>query len=1564
LFSFPAHHLLFTGDVQAGNKKRLKSFLCTHNLIMTYRVKFFGPVRLQIITAKGDKIRTLFCRKTAHSCIYLKLRGLHVQHRSRRGSELVSFLGTNRAKVAYNRRNFMAAANASKRVFLSHSTKDDPLVADIREHLEGVALDIWADSRRLTAGDKLQPKIIKAIQSCDYFIALLTSNAVNSPWVRKEIQLALKSGKKVIPLLAGGIEPGALGLWFDEEPVGLKISAGAGGVADAMPDLLAALDERQPTDPQARRQSPETPIADLVLRLADPSIREAGGTRRAVAVATLTYHPADGSREVESLRYQFTAPLGPIEAGELAWYLESYHRWPGGPFLDRAREVVRQLPEWGRRLYSALTVEPAREALEQWKRVGGVERRFTVLVDSDVVEGSSDERQSEAHEAAALLLSLPWELIHDGRGYLFHGARPVRVRRSLPNRFPQPALATRPPIRVLLVSPRPEDEMAGYFDHRSSARPLVDALFPLGELAEFKLLTPATFPALQEELKRARQAGQPYHVVHFDGHGVYDRRLGLGALYFEKPEDSKKIEKRRSKLVMADELAEVIRDHRVPLFFLDACQTAEAQLHPTASVAGQLLRSGVASVVAMSHSVLVETARRFVTAFYRKLMSGRRVGEAMLAGQSELKTNTFRGRAFIGELHLEDWFVPVLFQEEQDPQLIAEMPAERVQAVIEKEQRLALGRVPGPPRHGFVGRSRELLAAERALEQARSVVFRGEGGEGKTALAAELVRWLVATRRFRRAAFARLDEQGTARAVLYALGEQLVPNFLSEAAGDDKRAWQLVERALADQATVLLLDNMESVLPPAPDSPAYAAFDREALEKIAELCRDMAAIGGTRLIFTSREALTSREPMPAPFEADEVRIGRLDRHDAIALVGKVLGEGRLMPRARDAGESDEEIEKLVEAVNCHARSLVLLAGEVAASGVRDATEKIHQLMAGLHARYPNDRERSLFASVDLSLRRLPADTRQKIRPLGVFQAGGSLTTIAMALGGLQPEAVIALARQLVGVGLAELIEPGYVRFDPALAPALLSELSEQERQAAVAAWAEAMSVLAGFLNQHQHTDPHSAFALTAFELPNLLAALEYLSRIASAERVIAMATRTEQLISVLGRRNALERATAIRFAAARQLGEWSHARCEAESAAVDRLLDAGRYPEAVAAARALLVQAQAAGEQASPEAAYDLAMVHARLGRALNRSGASAAALESLGGARRRFEALAMAGGKGAAPMASGCLSESADCLLDLGRLDEAADLYEEAARLDAERGDRRDVAVNKGQLGTVRMLQRRYSEALAAWVEARDIFERLGEPGSVATAWHQIGMVHGNAGQYDAAERAFQEALRIWVQAVDRLHEGETLAELGSLYGRMGRREDAARICRQAADILADFHDLRHEGAARSNAANQLVQLQRYDEARRELTRAIECRAPFGHAAELWKTFQILCNLERAVGNEAAAASARDRAFQAYLAYRRDRGENLTSYGKLFAMVAQAIADGQTEGASSQLAAMLRDPDLPAYLKPLIPALQAILAGSRDPALAADPHLDYDDAAEILLLLESLAGRPASQSS
>ncbi|MBI1878364.1 MAG: CHAT domain-containing protein, partial [Chloroflexi bacterium] len=110
---------------------------------------------------------------------------------------------------------------------------------------------------------------------------------------------------------------------------------------------------------------------------------------------------------------------------------------------------------------------------------------------------------------------------------------------------------------------------------------------------------------------------------------------------------------------------------------------------PTASVAARLLEEGVTSVVAMSHSVLVETARRFVQAFYQELARGGRVGQAMLAGQQALLGDTYRGQMMgAGELRLQDWFVPVLYQEQQDPQLVPQLPPQQVRQLQAQRRRL------------------------------------------------------------------------------------------------------------------------------------------------------------------------------------------------------------------------------------------------------------------------------------------------------------------------------------------------------------------------------------------------------------------------------------------------------------------------------------------------------------------------------------------------------------------------------------------------------------------------------------------------------------------------------------------------------------------------------------------------------------------------------------------------------------------------------------------------------------------------------------------------------------
>ncbi|HEX8117727.1 MAG TPA: tetratricopeptide repeat protein [Pyrinomonadaceae bacterium] len=1448
----------------------------------------------------------------------------------------------------------------SGHVFISHSSKDDGFVKELREALEGLGLEVWADSRELVAGAKLTPEIEEAIEGARQFVVVLSPAAFNSSWVRREIQKALEvearrkdEGYSVIPLLLPGVKPSALPLFFGEETLGVRVEVKAGGLNEALPALLSALGELLPDDARPAAAPASQPVEELILKLDDLKVLTEGGKRRAHAVARLVYEPADtAAPAVDGKRFNFIAPLGVLEAEELRWYLEEFYVWPIGIFQERAARVEERLPEWGGALYeAALAPQAAQETLKAWQQAGAEgERRFSVFVERELPEGASPEEQAAADEAAAELLALPWELLHDGRGFLFHGEHAARVRRRLPNRHTRKVTPTRLPIRILLVSPRPEDERTPYLDHRISARPLIEALESLGESAKLSILTPPTFPALEKRLTQAAEAGEPFDVVHFDGHGVYDRRVGLGALCFEDPKDAEALERRAVQLIHAGKLAEVIRDRRIPLVFLEACQTAKTEDDPTASVAAKLLEEGVASVVAMSHSVLVETARRFVKAFYGELAAGRRVGTAMIEGQRELHRDDYRGKLMgAGDLRLQDWFVPVLYQEEQDAQLVTRLPSEDARRLQTTRRRRSLGQLPELP-HEFQGRSRELLKLERLLAREPYAVIRGRGGEGKTTLAVELARWLVRTARHARAAFVSFEQYTDARQLLIGVGRQLLPEGDKWHVGRDedlKTALQPVERALRDRATVIVLDNLESVLP---DRTGQQPVGAAPLSELFDLCRRLLdASPATRIVFTTRE------PLPAPFDrrGNEIALGALAREDAVALVGEVLKQEGLTPKADDPGGDPKEITDLVEAVDRHARALVLLARELARGGVRATTDNLRRLMADLDRRHPGDRENSLYASLELSLRRLPPATREQLKPLAVFHGGAHLGVLMQMLGAEQ-EAVASLARQLTEVGLAADMGYGHLRLDPALPPYLLRELSESEQEELRAVWAGGMFALTNFLYEQRFKDVELSSRLTLLELPNLLSLLTWTHDKAAPEAIVDLADSCETLFSLLGLRQALAQATKVREQAAEQLGEWSHARFLTESANIERLLERGEVRAAYAAAEALLKHCLSVGERAYANAGYDIAQVQLQLGRVLKGGGAAEAALAQLGEAGRRFQALADAGDTSAAGMASTVVTESGDCLRDLGRLDEAAAAYEESIRRDEVRGDKRGVAVNKIQLGTTRRQQQRYDEALKIYDETRRIFENLGEPKTVAVVLHQVGMVYREMEQFEQAERAYRQSLAIKVQQKNLAGEASSLSELGVLYGTWERLEEAAKCFRQAADICVRLKDENGEGAVRNNLAFTLLQMQQYDEARRELLRAIECREPYGHAAAIWTTWAILHNLEQASGNAEAAARARARAVESYLAYRRAGGQSMSGGAQLCAAAAQAIGQGETAKLEQQLAELSGEGVAPP-VKVMLAKVQAVLRGERDGALATDPELDYDDAVELQLLLEKL---------
>jgi tetratricopeptide (TPR) repeat protein len=1465
-------------------------------------------------------------------------------------------------------------------LFLSHSSADDGFVRELREALADLGQPVWIDSRQLRGGDLLESEIQAAIEASAGLAVLVSPASLQSRWVGKELRQGLKlqaergrAAFPVIPLSLNGTRLGVLEDFFAEEPTYIPVNDGAGGAMAAVHDILVAMRLRLPTDrPPAPQPRPE-PVAELVLELSDLAFHEQDGVRRAAARARLVYEPASAGQPVvvSDQMWRLIAPLEPIDADDLRWYLESWAVWPNPLVADRAKQVEANLIAWGQALHgAALPLQPTANVLQAWAGVeAGASRRFSVSVDDSPLHGSSEAEENAAKEAATALLALPWELLHNGDGFLFQGGRPSRVRRRLPNKRDRAVPVVAPPIRVLLITARPEDDACGYLDHRASALPLVAATEELGDVLRLSLLHPATYPALEAELARAQQAGEPYHVVHFDGHGVYDRRVGLGGLCFEDPSDSHKLTGRRHKTVFTNQLGPLLNNYRIPLVLLEACQSAQAEAGAE-SVASDLLQRGVASVVAMSHSVLVETARRFVAAFYAELAKGQRVGQAMLAGQRALHSDPSRGQRYgIGELTLADWFVPVLYQEKDDPQLFTATPAPQTREDLRSRLRARLGAVPPEPvESGFVGRSRDLLALERLLRQERWAVVRGQGGEGKTALAAELARWLVRSQQVRRAAFVSVELCSHKDAVLDALGRQLVGADYSAAKYENpEQALLPIERALREEPTLLVIDNMESVLlPPYLETPELLS-EEAALEllEILALAERLLRAGETRLVFTSREDL------PAPFDAGPQRweLHRLGKGDAVALIERSLaaGESSGAPGA-EAGEAAlearrEEIEALVAAVQGHARTLALLAPELRRRGVTatqaalvELMQQMQQQVAQLPADDPRRREQSLYASVELSLRRLSSTNRERVRMLGVFHGGVDLDVLR-AVTGWEPAEVGELAMELVGTGLATPNPYNHLSLNPALCPYLKASLSEEELQTLTATWLEAMAAYLRYLGQQHSQNTELAATLTLLELPNLFALLDRSQVIADPATTIQRATSLYVLLQGLGKPRLLERVARVRDSAAAALGEgWSHARFEASRTRIEQQLASGQLREALAGAQQLLQQAQAAGEEAYAEAEYDLAMAYVLQGQVLRTGAEAQQALPLLQEAGRRFEAIANKHpGVGAEGMASVCFAEQGNCLSDLGRNVAAAATYEESIRRGEQQGDLRGVAVRKAQLANVRLQQKRYAEALKAYQQARDTFSSLNEPGTVAIAWHQIGMVHERAGQPEAAEEAYNQSLAIRVRLGNQAGQADTLGQLGNLYDDVLQRpEEAVTFYRRAAEIFLEIGHSAKEGATQNNLADTFRKLQRLEEARQAIRRAIECKAPFGHTALPWTSWAILADIETAAGNSAAAADARHQALAAFLAYRRDGGENQTGSGRLVLSVRQALASGDLAEAASLLQQLTADSVWAEHL-PFLTALQAITAGSRDRSLAGDPDLHYSQAAEVLLLIEAL---------
>jgi tetratricopeptide (TPR) repeat protein len=1096
----------------------------------------------------------------------------------------------------------------------------------------------------------------------------------------------------------------------------------------------------------------------------------------------------------------FEIPLTPQEREDLRWYLEDYLEAPYAVYEDRGSTIAQQISLWGRRLFDAVfgVGKPGRDAYTQARAAGDCELWIA--------------------SSSPAFLSLPWELLQEQ-----DGATPLSLELAGINRTlaaTAPAADPRPGerLRVLMVIARPYGQRDVRF--RMVARPLLKRLEPVAGEVQLEVLRPPTFEELKSRLEQAREDGEPYQILHFDGHGSFGTRTGGGAanpLRYGAPQGYLLFETETGDEdpVAADQIAPLLKEAQVPLLVFNACQSGriEGGAGPEAAVATRLLSEGAAAVVAMSYSVYAVAAAEFMAAFYEALFAGKTVSRAVTEGRRQLQRSDLRPSPK-GPLPLDDWVVPVHYarREVVFPRL---RPTPSRPGDLSLEQALAGMRqvrvVPegvheegdlSPEGGRFFGRDAEFQALEKALRLRHVAVLHGVGGTGKTELAKGFARWLRDSGGLDDPSlvFFHSFEPGIASfgldGVVASVGIRFFgPDFAR--LGSEERRHAVLE-ALHQHRILLLWDNFETVHSLPDPTQATPPLDEAQQQLVRSFLTDVVreARGGV--------IVTSRSPEDWLGDVRRIEIGGLDRQDANELAETLLAP---LPRARERRD-DPAYAELLEILGGHPLSMRLILPQL--DKVNNARELVRALRgerdlpAGFEA--GEGRLQSLGACVHYSFRHLSEEDQDRLPVLTLFEGVADVNVLMILSNvdeaparfrGVKQEDWKKTLDACARAGLLTRFMGSLYRIHPAL-PIYLTALWHQragnafadEQAAARLASIRAHAVLGAWLDQQiEGGDAETAMAVLSAERRTLgSAAGEALDRGLFAEAQ-AILEPLDELWDVQG------------------LGEEARAW-------VDRCREAledrdGHPPDLDLPQGALWLfvvgsqanRLRAAGVLLKAEAQYDairrilerstkdstkprLAVIYHQLGYVAQDRGDLASAEAWYRKALEIKEALGDRPGMAASFHQLGWLAQ------DRGDLPAAEASYRKALEILEALGNRRGMAVSFHQLGRVAQDRGNLKSAEELYRKSLEIEEVLGNRPGMATTYHELGRVAQNSGDLPTAEVWFRKSLEIKEALGSRPEMALTYGQLGLL---AEAREDKAGALDWTVRCVALFAEFPH---------------------------------------------------------------------------------------------------------------------------------------------------------------------------
>jgi tetratricopeptide (TPR) repeat protein len=634
--------------------------------------------------------------------------------------------------------------------------------------------------------------------------------------------------------------------------------------------------------------------------------------------------------------------------------------------------------------------------------------------------------------------------------------------------------------------------------------------------------------------------------------------------------------------------------------------------------------------------------------------------------------------------------------------------------------------LPKQPEAGFFGRSLELWKIDRWFTQnTRRITISGFGGQGKTSLAIEAGAWLQTTGMFSRVCFvdyANFQSVDALAVAVATLATVLQHSFLDAEA---------VIPVLAQIPTLIILDNLE-------------ALPETALPPLLTAAKVWSEVGQTRLLLTTRSPeLGHPDYSSTSLKHRFLTLDGLAAQDALDYVQRLM---QFPPEPNYGIPARQDLLDLLALVAFHPLSIKVLVPQLKARPFAQLDQALQQAI--LDTSNLEEKDRSLVASLNLSLERLDERAKALLPRLGVFQ-GGALENNLLAITELTETDWSVLKAQLVNAGLIELeavlgINPPFIKFHPTLAPVLLLKLRSShssptsptsptsEEAQLLARHRELYYQLFHYLYFEDAKNPDFARSIMRRELPNLLFAVNHALSL-HEDWAVDFVSKLNKFLNLFGLNGI--RQTLIERASQQNSEVGSNDWYLAESSKGEQLWQAGQTQQAAAIFQNIL---NALAETASYQRCETLNL----LGRCLESQGRSPEAATLY---RQAIVVAQQLEPDDSVKRQIGTLqADLGGVLMGMGDYEAARTAYEQSLAIKEEIGDERGQAVALGQLGNLALQEGNLAEAAQRYQVALRCFQQFGEPESEAICWHQLGRVYQAAKQWAEADQSYRESARI----------------------------------------------------------------------------------------------------------------------------------------------------------------------------------------------------------------------------